>query len=345
MKKFFFVSALIAAVLCSCSDLVVEPDPENNPVNNFEIFWKEFDRYYSFFIYKNIDWTEQYHRYRPQITEQTSDSELFSVLSDMAGILRDGHVSILTPYGNYSYSGWRDNYPENYDRDIILSGYLRYGYTTREYGYIVYGKLTDSLGYLHVMSFSGTEKWYSIIDGIMEEMKDYRGLVLDVRNNGGGSTNLSTHLASRFADKERVYAYYQWRNGPDHDDFSGLEELVIEPSENWRYTQPVALLTNRTCFSSAEDFILSMRVFPHVTVIGDFTGGGSGNPIMRELPNGWVYRLSRWIERTEEKEMYEGIGLHPDILVTISEDDSAAGRDTILETAVQILNNAIENRP
>jgi len=60
-----------------------------------------------------------------------------------------------------------------------------------------------------------------------------------------------------------------------------------------RYTDPIALLTNRRTFSAAESFVLAMRTLPQVTIVGDTTGGGSGNPLHRELPNGWGLSVSR----------------------------------------------------
>jgi C-terminal processing protease CtpA/Prc len=80
-----------------------------------------------------------------------------------------------------------------------------------------------------------------------------------------------------------------------------------------------------------------MKALPNVTVIGDTTGGGSANPITLTLPNGWSYRVSRWIQYTAQKTIFEGIGLPPNIPLWISPADSAAGRDAILERAIQFL--------
>ena len=338
MRKIRFISLfLVLMIFCSCQGLFIEPDSDNTPEKNFEILWQEFDRYYSYFVYKDIDWYSLYNQYRPQVSAQTSDQELFTILSSMLDILKDGHVNLYTPHGIYSYDAWWSDYPANFDLDIIRRNYLTSGYTTAGRGTFTYGKLTDEIGYIHISSFVGSEETFLEISGILEKFRDLKGLVVDIRHNGGGSTNNSDLIAARFADQKRLYAYVKWRNGPEHDDFTEPQELIIEPSEEWRFSKPVALLTNRSVFSSAEDFVLAMRVFPHVTVIGDITGGGAGNPILRELPNGWVYRLSRWQELTPEMEMYEGIGLMPDVLVGILEEDLAAGRDTILETAITTL--------
>jgi len=79
------------------------------------------------------------------------------------------------------------------------------------------------------------------------------------------------------------------------------------------------------------------KALPNVTVIGDTTGGGSANPITLTLPNGWSYRVSRWIQYTAQKTIFEGTGLPPDIPLWITSADSSAGRDVILERAIQVL--------
>jgi len=327
---------LVLMTAGSCTDFFMPSSPDDTPGNNFETLWLGFDKYYSFFTHKNIDWDQIYRQYRPRVTDQTSDEELFAIFSSMLSIFKDGHVTLHSSLGTYSYDGWWKNYPLNFDRDIILTCYLK-GLYQNAGGVFTYGRLTGEIGYIHISSFASRERCYLEIDRILEELQTMKGLVVDVRGNGGGSTVNSDRIASRFADQKRLYQYIRWRNGPGHDDFTEMEEVYIEPEGQQRFTRPVALLTNRGVFSTAEAFVLAMRVFPRVTVIGDYTGGGSGNPIYRELPNGWVYRLSRWQSFTPSREIYEEIGLRPDIRLDISGEDQAAGRDTILDRAIAIL--------
>ena len=84
-------------------------------------------------------------------------------------------------------------------------------------------------------------------------------------------------------------------------------------------------------------FVLAMQVMPHVTVIGDTTGGGVGNPIYRELPNGWTYRLSTKIQADARGRVIEATGVFPHIPVRTTVADSAAGTDRILEKAIEVL--------
>jgi C-terminal processing protease CtpA/Prc len=158
---------------------------------------------------------------------------------------------------------------------------------------------------------------------------------VDTRNNGGGNDALARIIAGRFATEARIFRYIRWRTAPGANGFGDYIADYIEPLGGKPYTKPVILLTNRRVFSSAESLVEMMRVQPNVTVIGDTTGGGSGNPAFRTLPNGFVYRIPRWIAYTPDKRTYEGIGLPPDIAVRITPADSLAGRDVILEAALQ----------
>ena len=77
-----------------------------------------------------------------------------------------------------------------------------------------------------------------------------------------------------------------------------------------------------------------MRTFPNVITVGDTTGGGSANPEERDLPNGWSFRVSRWLVWTPEGTTFEGVGLAPEFPGWITDEDAARGVDTILELAI-----------
>jgi C-terminal processing protease CtpA/Prc len=96
----------------------------------------------------------------------------------------------------------------------------------------------------------------------------------------------------------------------------------------------VVVLTNRIVYSSAEDFVLAMRALPTVTTMGDSTGGASGRPMTRELPNGWTYSLSTWVEYTRDRRVFENIGLAPDVYVPTSWSELQRGVDAVMDRAI-----------
>jgi C-terminal processing protease CtpA/Prc len=73
-----------------------------------------------------------------------------------------------------------------------------------------------------------------------------------------------------------------------------------------------------------------------VTLGGDRTAGSTGNPGTFPLANGWSYTVSRWIEYTSDNQPIEDIGIAPDLFVPTDPGDFSAGRDPVLEWALQM---------
>lgn len=306
---------------------------------NFEILWREFNARYSFFDVKGVNWDSLYTVYRPQVTAQTADFQLFPILSSLLDHLKDPHVNLSGSYGSYVYTGWYTDHPANFPGTSTTLRYLStdLGYVAS--GYMRFGKIGTDIGYVYVgpQLYGDGVGWTQGIDAIVDALAGTKGIIIDLRGNTGGNDALGSIVAGRFADQQRTYSYIRWRNGPLHGDFTDFQPLTIQPQGPRQYTKPVAVLTNRRCLSSTEGTVLMFRALPHVTIIGDTTGGASGNPITLTLPNGWSYRVPRWIQYTAEKSVFEGRGIAPDIPVWITPADSAAGKDTILEKALQYL--------
>ncbi|MDD3787655.1 MAG: S41 family peptidase, partial [Petrimonas sp.] len=165
-----------------------------------------------------------------------------------------------------------------------------------------------------------------------------KGMIIDVRNNGGGSLTNVERIASRFFNERMLIGYISHKIGPGHNDFSSLYPKYVESSNSVRYQKPVIVLTNRGCYSATNEFVSIMKYAPNVTVIGDRTGGGSGLPFSSELPNGWSVRFSASPMFNAEKEHIE-FGVEPDVKVNMAQSDSDKRKDTIIETARYFLRN------
>lgn len=98
----------------------------------------------------------------------------------------------------------------------------------------------------------------------------------------------------------------------------------------------VVVLTNRRSYSATNDFVNSMNQFPNVTLVGDKTGGGSGLPFSSEIPNGWSIRFSASPMFDPNMNQLE-FGIDPDVKVDMKSEDMQRGKDTIIETACEIL--------
>lgn len=327
----------IFLLLCvGCSRTITNAPPENTPERNFEYLWQEYDRLYAAFELKDVDWDSVYAVYRPQVTPQTTDQELFLIMSQMLATLQDGHVNLTTPTERYSYTAWWDQYPSNYDRDILRTHYLG-GAMKGTNSPITYRLLDEQIGYVYIDNFLGAN-WGDHIEFALKRMDNVKGLIVDARDNGGGNEQNAQEIAGRFTREKRLYKHVQRRNGPNHNDLVSFQEY-FEPKGNVKFTRPTVVLTNRRVFSSAESFVLMMSTLPHVTVVGDTTGGGSsGYPVLRELPNGWRFSVPSALDFAPNFEPYhEGNGLAPDVWVSTPDELLASGTDRIFETAVEIL--------
>ena len=316
------------------------PPPGANALQRFDALWDDFDANYSFFQLKNFDWNDSRDRFRQQLATTSSDRELFNVLSAMLAELEDGHVRLETPFGTSTYTGWYDQFAENFNEPVITATYLGQGAMMSSQASLLYGLIDADIGYVRIHSLGGSGHGADI-DAILADFSGVSGIVLDLRHNGGGNDQNGEAIAARFADQQRVYRGVRFRNGPNHDDFGGLLESSIAPGGNRSFQGPVAVLTNRRTFSSAESLVLAFAVLPSAFSVGDFTGGGSANPALRSLGTDWSYTVSQWVEFLPDGSTFEGVGIEPDFRVDISDVDAAMQRDTILDAAVSELRTRI----
>lgn len=316
----------------ACEKALLGEDPADAPVENFELFWNDLDQKYAFFEYKNIDWNAVYNEYRPQVHNEMTEGELFGVLREMIFLLRDGHTSLTTPFDLARNWQWYLDSPANYNYEVIEREYL--GDDHRITGPLL-NQIIDSVGYIHYRSFSSGVQEYHL-DIVLERFENTKGLIIDVRNNTGGSTETAKRIASRFTEEEVLTQYWLYKNGPGHGDFSDPEAKYLEPSDGVRYTKPVVVLTNRQCYSATNDFVLAMDALPQVTLLGDTTGGGGGLPFNGELPNGWRYRFSSTITLAPDGFNVEH-GIPPDVQVDMNPADEQEDVDTLIEVALEFL--------
>lgn len=332
-KKQSAMLLLLILFLQSCE--MMDMQFENNPRGNFDALWTILDRNYCFFEYKNIDWDSVYTAYGARITSNMSNDALFKLMGEMLAELKDGHVNLSASHDMTRYWQWQDNYPANFDPAVQKH------YLGTDFGLasgMRYKILEDNVGYLYYESFSNDVSDGSL-DQILNRMAICHGLIIDVRDNGGGNLTNVEKISSRFFNQRQLIGYISHKMGPGHDDFSPLYPKYVESSDRVRYQKPVVVLTNRGCYSATNEFVSIMKYAPHVTVLGDQTGGGSGLPFTSELPNGWSIRFSASPMFNAEKEHIE-FGVEPDIKVEMLKSDLAKNRDTLIETARAFLRNS-----
>ena len=321
------------SLITSCID---EDEHDDTPQGNFEALWKIIDEHYCFFDYKQheygLDWDDIYNKYKVRAREGLNREQLFEVLTDMLAELRDGHVNLAAAFDYGRYWTWHENYPTNFS-DSLQRIYLGTDY--RIASGLQYTIFDDNIGYVYYGSFqNGIGE--GNLDEVIQHLMLCNGLILDIRNNGGGTLTYAEKLAARFCHEKTLVGYQQHKTGKGHNDFSEMKEQYIEPSSNMRWQKPVIVLTNRHVFSAANEFVKYMKCMPQVKIVGDKTGGGAGLPFSSTLPNGWTVRFSACPMYDRQRQHTE-FGIEPDYYVSLKGVDFADGKDTLIEFARKLL--------
>jgi carboxyl-terminal processing protease len=173
-----------------------------------------------------------------------------------------------------------------------------------------------------------------------------QGMILDLRYNMGGDDRFAYPIVSRLVDRpvlgatwhtpEYLPAYASW--GEAERSFEG-EPVRIEPAARQRYAGPLVILTGPNTMSTAEDFIVPLDFSRRALIVGEPTAGTTGNPVNVRLPGGAILRVcSLWSTYPDGRE-FVGRGIEPEVVVHPSLAGIRAGRDEVLEKAIEVLHN------
>lgn len=327
-NTFTFLLSLLL-FFSSCDDYM---NFDNNMEGNFDALWTIIDENYCFFDYKDIDWDEVYVKYRARVRLEMNSDALFKLMGEMLSELKDGHVNLIAAHDMSRYWSWSQDFPANFNTSIVTK-YLGDDYMIA--GGIRYKILEDNVGYMYYGSFSN-DVGHGNLSQIINRMAICDGIIIDIRDNGGGSLTNVDRISSRFFNEKTLVGYIVHKTGKGHNDFSKLYPKYAESYNGLRYQKPVVVLTNRGCYSAANDFTNVMKHAPNCTIMGDKTGGGSGLPFSSELPNGWSVRFSASPIYNVEKEHTE-FGIEPDIYVSLQNSDVEKELDTLIEEARSLI--------
>ena len=334
MKRVLVISIIII-LFFSCEKAFMDKNPDNTPESNFEVFWNNMDQRYALFSIKNIDWKDIYNTFRPMVNKYTTSNELWDIFNQILCILNDGHVNLIDINDELSrFDCNLASQPENFNYNIVTSIYLKGNII--ESGPLLFGKI-DSAGYIMCPEFV-SEITDNHIDYVISELKDMNGIIIDIRNNGGGNSENAEKIQSRFINKRTLVEYIYSKTGPGHNDFSEQKKVYLSPEGPEQFLKPVAVLTNWRSFSSASFFASRMSVLPNVVLIGDTTGGGGGRPKFFDLPNGWVVRYSSNYALRPDGLIIEN-GVPPAFAVTQTQNDIRHNQDPIILRALTWINS------
>jgi hypothetical protein len=328
MKK-MILSVGLSLLLSSCEQILFEPDKSSSdPFTVFDYLWNEVDKKYSYFELKQIDWDQIRLKYESQIFDGMSEEALFDVLGGMMNELKDDHSNLISPFNISRYDVALRN-PANYNRRLVNEFYIP---NARITGSFVHDFIADEqIGYIRYGSFEAPIDEKSL-DHILERYANTAGLILDLRENGGGSVANIPLLLERFSNERTLVGYFITRNGPERNNFGPRANYFIGAHKGVTYEKPVMVLIDRGSYSATTMFAIATKSFPNVLLVGDTTGGGGGLPNGGQLPNGWTYRFSVSQLLDLNGNNFAESGVPPDILASLDFTDLT--QDEIIERAI-----------
>jgi len=327
-----YLAFTLLYISISCdSEFNAEPNASQREV--FNTFWEGVDKYYPEFATIRVNWDCVRIASLSGISDTTSDEELMDFMKNALALLEDRH-SALYPIGYPRYAFNRIDSVNWIGFESVADRYLE---PIKGNESIKYGKIQGrDIGYIRIPGFHFSDESYQMIDQAINQFFDLKGIILDVRHNEGGALRNAEAVASRFIDGDYLYKFNRLRNGTDHDQLTDYIPYHVQKFKGRRFTKPVFVLTNSETFSAAEELVLMLKQSPNVTQVGDETQGGSGTtPIGIELPNGWAFRVSSIQLLNTTKNPIRG-GIPPDVRVDIPSSQIRAGRDVILESAINL---------
>ncbi|MEM8523484.1 MAG: S41 family peptidase [Bacteroidota bacterium] len=341
MKHLLFTSSLFLLLNASCEKALLGTAPENSPISNFEIFWKDYDQHSGIIFPKKINWDSVYQVYRPRVTNSTSEEELWTIFTEMIEVFDDEHTFVEDVVKDKTYVSGSHRIEaaiEGFSKELIEEKYLEERIIIETSPDLSYGKIKEKdIGYIYLGDTDGNHPEQTM-DDILKAIGQHQAIIFDVRNNGGGKGDYAIGITRAFVSSDQRVMSEQTRNGANYDDFDKvLWRMNINDGEN-QYLKPVVVLTDRFSVSGAEHTTLYLKVNDNITHIGDTTAGAFSSTSNRQfLPNGWTYQYPIQMSLDANGVSLDGEGLIPDITIQNTKEDIENQQDKIMERALRYL--------
>jgi len=224
----------------------------------------------------------------------------------------------------------------------------------------------NSIAYVALNSFAIDSKVDSIFESLLPSLEKSKGIIIDLRHNGGGDDGIAFNILKHFIkdsvilgassvtrtydpylkaigkyvdiadtagnkDKQEAWLLY---NGYAVYDEPGTWHSKIEESTK-RLAAPVVILTSHNTESTAEDFLIGADNQKHIVKIGEPTNGSTGMPYRFDLPGGGSARICIKKDMYPDGREFVGKGIQPDIRITPTVKDYLESRDVVLEAALK----------
>lgn len=191
--------------------------------------------------------------------------------------------------------------------------------------------LNNKIGYIEFNSFD--EGCSDEFKQKVEELKsqNVKGLIIDIRNNGGGLVNEALKIADYLVNKDSILLITTDKNGKEETDKAKIEPII---------DVPIVLLTNKNSASASEILAGALKDNGKATIVGEKTYGKGVIQELLTLMDGSGLKITTNEYYTPNKNKINKVGITPDIEVKL--DEKVAGQLEIEESKDNQLQKAIE---
>ncbi|HVX00168.1 MAG TPA: S41 family peptidase [Candidatus Babeliaceae bacterium] len=235
-------------------------------------------------------------------------------------------------------------------------------------------KMINDIGYLKMNDFSDTSL-VTRFKALLPQLYKCKGIILDIRENDGGDTEIGVDILKYFTDKklligsawktrDNIAAYKAWgvyalKNSKSVDATDNWSKKIISSAKGdyWlkgdtmkfendvtapKINCPLIVLTGNHTVSAAEDFVIFLNgIKPRAITMGQRTEGSTGQPLPIDLPGLSGGRICTKRDTYPDGRDFVGIGIIPDIEVPRRVEDVINGRDGVLDAALKQMKKEI----
>jgi len=179
-------------------------------------------------------------------------------------------------------------------------------------GFVKAELLDGNVGYLKFDFFADPEICGPTASAAMNFLANADALIIDLRDNGGGSPKMVTYMCS-YLFSQRTHVNDLWTRRTNSTEEFWTHDV---PGKRLADNRPVYVLTSKRTFSGGEEFTYDLKNLKRATIVGETTGGGahpvSGQRIDEHFIIGVPFaRAISPITKTN----WEGTGVEPDVKV------------------------------
>jgi C-terminal processing protease CtpA/Prc len=208
----------------------------------------------------------------------------------------------------------------------------------------------NDYGYVKIDSFSDNSVLtVQLWERMIRTLKRYavNGLIIDMRQNGGGSGFLADQMAAYFFHEPHVLGnsgFYDEDRGEFYIDPDGADRYYL-PAEDLRYDGEVVVIVGPFCLSACEFFSYDMTINDRASIVGHYPTGGLGGSIKSiKMPDDeyFTFTIGRAVDADGEIHI-EGIGVVPTVLVPVTRETLLADEDddVLLDAAIAHLDSLL----